>query len=201
MSMTSKGQSSTRARGRPRDTQAHRAILEAALQSFIDDGYEGMSMESVAARAGVGKTTIYRRWPSKKELIVAAMDTLLEEFRVPDTGDLRADLTSWVRHAHRFFTETKAGELLPRMIAELARGTPLGLSYFEKVMRPRLQGIVQALEAAKGRGELRADLDEHLALASIVGSMMFLRLTRALPKTKGDLPDRLVTQLIDGMQP
>jgi AcrR family transcriptional regulator len=71
MSVTNKGQSSTRARGGGRAPQAHPAILEAALESFIDDGYEGMSMESVAARAGVGKTTIYRRWPSKKELIIS----------------------------------------------------------------------------------------------------------------------------------
>jgi AcrR family transcriptional regulator len=191
---------STRVPGRPRDARADRAILDAALQSFIIDGYEGMSMEGVAARAGVGKTTIYRRWPSKKELIVAAMDTLFEDLRVPETGDVRADLSSIVRQAHRFITETKAGEVLPRMIVELASGTPLGRTYFEKVMRPRLQVIVGALDAAKERGELRADLDDHLALASIIGTMMFLRVTRTLPKTKGDLPDRLVTQLIEGMQ-
>ena len=199
--MTSNPESSTtRAPGRPRDSRADRAILDAALQSFIDDGYEGMSMESVAARAGVAKTTIYRRWPSKKELIVAAMDTLFEDLRLPETGDVRADLTSVVHQAHRFITETKAGEVLPRMVVELASGTPLGRTYFEKVMAPRLQAIVGALEAAKERGELRTDLDDHLALASIIGSMMFLRVTRTLPETLEDLPDRLVTQLIEGMR-
>jgi AcrR family transcriptional regulator len=200
MSVTNKGESSPRPPGRPRDPEADRAILDAALQCFIDDGYEGMSIESVAARAGVGKTTIYRRWPSKRELIVAAIETLFGDLRVPDTGDVRADLTSLMHHAHVFLTKTKAGEVLPRMVAELAAGTPLGRTYLEKVMRPRLQGIVEALEAAKRRGELRADLDDHLALASIIGSMMFLRITRTLPKTKGDLPDRLITQLIEGMR-
>jgi AcrR family transcriptional regulator len=200
VSMSNNAESSSRVPGRPRDARADRAILDAALQSFIDEGYEGMSMEGVAARAGVGKTTIYRRWPSKKELIVAAMDTLFEDLRLPETGDVRADLTSIVHQAHRFITETKAGEVLPRMVVELASGTPLGRTYFEKVMAPRLQAIVGALEAAKERGELRTDLDDHLALASIIGSMMFLRVTRTLPQTKGDLPDRLVTQLIEGMR-
>jgi hypothetical protein len=86
------------------------------------------------------------------------------------------------------------------MVVELASGTPLGRIYFEKVMGPRLKAIVGALEAAKERGQLRADLDDHVALASIIGTMMFLRVTRTLPQTKGDLPDRLVTQLIEGMQ-
>ena len=183
--------------GRPRDSRANRAILDAALQSFIDDGYEGMSVENVAARAGVGKTTIYRRWPSKKELIIAAIEDLFEDLHVPDTGDVRADLVHVVKQAHRFLIETKAGEVLPRMVGEVASGTPLGRAYFDKVMQPRLQAIVGALEAAKARGELRADLDDHLALASIIGSMMFLRLTRTLPESQG-FADRLVTQLIDG---
>jgi AcrR family transcriptional regulator len=184
--------------GRPRDSRADQAILDAALQSFIDEGYEGMSVENVAARAGVGKTTIYRRWPSKKELIIAAVDGLFEHLHVPDTGDVRADLLFVVEQAHRFLTETKAGEVLPRMVGEVASGTPLGRAYFDKVMRPRLQAIVGALEAAKARGELRADLDDHLALASVIGSMMFLRLTRTLPESKG-FAERLVSQLIEGM--
>jgi AcrR family transcriptional regulator len=186
--------------GRPRDVRADRAILNAALQSFIEDGFKGMSIEGVAARAGVGKTTIYRRWPSKEELIVAAIDSLFEDLRLPDTGDLRADLTSLVEQAHRFLTQTKAGDVLPRMVGEVASGTPLGRAYFEKVMGPRLGSIVDTLEAAKGRGDLRDDLDDHLALASIIGSMMFLRLTRTLPESRKDLADRLVTQLIEGMR-
>ena len=197
MSLTNRSEA-PRPPGRPRDSRADRAILDAALQSFIDDRYEGMSVENIAARARVGKTTIYRRWPSKKELIIAAIDGLFEDLLVPDTGDVRADLVFVVEQAHRFLSETKAGEVLPRMVGEVASGTVLGRAYFDKVMQPRLQAIVGALEAAKARGELRADLDDHLALASTIGSMMFLRLTRTLPESKG-FADRLVSQLIEGM--
>lgn len=197
--MTDGPETSTRPPGRPRDARADRAILDAALQSFVDDGYEGMSVESVAARAGVGKTTIYRRWSSKKELIIAAIDSLFEDLHLPDSGDVRADLVFMVQQAHRFLTRTKAGEVLPRMVGEVASRTPLGQAYFEKVMRPRFQPIVAALQAAKARGQLRGDLDDHLALASIIGSMMFLRLTRTLPESS-DFADRLVAQLIEGMQ-
>lgn len=200
MRVTPRAPADGRPRGRPRDARADGAILDAALQAFVDDGYEGMSIESVAARAGVGKTTIYRRWPSKQDLIIAATDSLFEDLSVPDTGDVRSDLASVVRHAHRFLTRTRAGEVLPRMIAEVAAGTSLGQTYLEKVMRPRLEAMRAALAAGKARGELREDLDEHLALASIIGSMMFLRTTRTLPETGDAFADRLVSQLVDGMR-
>jgi AcrR family transcriptional regulator len=186
--------------GRPRDARTDRAILDAALESFIDVGYQGMSVEGVAGRAGVGKTTIYRRWPSKEELIIAAIDNLFEDLNVPDTGDVRAELASVVEQAHHFLTQTRAGEVLPRMVGELASGSALGRAYFERVMRPRLQGIVGSIDGGKTRGELRSDLDDHLALASIIGTMMFLRITRTLPESKEDLAERLVNQLIDGLR-
>lgn len=197
--MTGKTEIPNRLPGRPRDARADRAILDAALEAFINDGYEGMSIESVAGRAGVGKTTIYRRWPSKKELVVAAIETLFEDFSALDTGDVRTDLISIARRAGRFITETKAGEALPRMLGELASGSPLGRAYYEKVMVPRRQALVEILEGAKARGQLRADLDVNLAIAAIIGSMMFLRITRTLSDQESDLPERLVTQLIDGM--
>lgn len=191
---------SPRAPGRPRSARADRAILEAALQSFIDHGYAGMSMEGVAASAGVAKTTIYRRWLSKEELLLAAIESLFEDLRVPDTGDVRADLIFIARQAHRFLTETKAGEVFPRMVVEVTSGTPLGRRYLEKVIGPRLRAFFHVLQAAKRRGELRADLDEQLAVATIIGSMIFLRISLALPGASEDLAERLVRQLVEGME-
>jgi AcrR family transcriptional regulator len=186
--------------GRPRSAEAEKAILDAALAAFIEHGYKGMSVEAVAELAGVGKTTIYRRWPSKQELVVAALDTLLEDLHPTVTGDTEADLVTVVGRAHDFITRTKAGEVLPRMIGEVAAGTPLGRAYFDKVMRPRLGELARILEDGKARGELRSDVDVDLALAAVIGSMMFLRLSRMLPKTKGTLPDRLIAQLLDGLR-
>ena len=187
--------------GRPRSAEADRAILDAALATFIEHGYQGMSVEAVAERAGVGKTTIYRRWPSKQDLVVAAMDTLFEEFHPTATGDTEADLVALVSRAHDFITRTKAGEVLPRMIPELAAGSPLGQAYLDKVMRPRFGELRGLFDDAKARAEVRPDLDVDLAIATIIGAMMFLRVTRSIPKAKGTLPARLIGQLMDGMRP
>ena len=85
--------SPARAPGRPRSAQAHRAILDATIELFVESGYEGLSIEGVAARAGVGKTTIYRRWSSKEDLIVDAIGELIFTWS-PRTPD-RSERTWW----------------------------------------------------------------------------------------------------------
>ncbi len=186
--------------GRPRDARVDRSILDATLDLFLEDGFDAMSIESVAERAGVGKTTIYRRWQSKEELVVATIDTLYEGLEVPDTGDVRADLTSVVKHMHGLIQNTKAGRALPRMAGEVARDTPLGRAYMKNVMTPRVRAAGAALQRAKERGELREDLDVQIAVASIIGPMMFLVLTGRIVNFGDDLAERLVDQAIDGMK-
>lgn len=189
-----------RARGRPRDARVDQRILDAALDLFLEDGFDAMSIESVAERAGVGKTTIYRRWQSKEELVLATVDTLYEGMEIPDTGDVRAELTNVVKHMHELIRNTKAGRALPRMASELARGTPLGNAYMRKVMAPRLAVLGAALRRAEDRGDLRKDLDVEIAVASIVGPMMFLVLTGRIANLDEGLAGRLVDQAIDGMK-
>ncbi len=189
-----------RAPGRPRDARVNRSILDASLDLFLEDGFDAMSIESVAERAGVGKTTIYRRWQSKEELVVATIDSLYEGMDVPDTGDVRADLTSVVKHMHGLIQNTKAGQALPRMAGEVARGTPLGHAYMKNVMAPRLGAAGDALQRAKDRGDLQEDLDVQIAVASIIGPMMFLVLTGRIVNFGDNLAERLVDQAIDGMK-
>jgi len=189
-----------RARGRPRDARVDQSILDAALDLFLEDGFDTMSIESVAERAGVGKTTIYRRWQSKEELVVATIGTLYEGMDVPDTGDVRADLTTVVRHMHGLIQNTKAGRALPRMAGELARGSPLGHAYMRTVLAPRLEAVGAALQRAEDRGDLRSDLDVEIAVASIVGPMMFLALTGRIANLDEELASRLVDQAITGMK-
>jgi len=189
-----------RARGRPRDVRVDQSILDAALDLFLEDGFDTMSIESVAERAGVGKTTIYRRWQSKEELVVATIGTLYEGMDVPDTGDVRADLTTVVRHMHGLIQNTKAGRALPRMAGELARGSPLGHAYMRTVLAPRLEAVGAALQRAEDRGDLRSDLDVEIAVASIVGPMMFLALTGRIANLDEELASRLVDQAITGMK-
>ena len=189
-----------RAPGRPRDARVDQRILDAALDLFLEDGFDAMSIESVAERAGVGKTTIYRRWQSKEELVLATVDTLYEGMEIPDTGDVRAELTNVVKHMHELIRNTRAGRVLPRMASELARGTPLGNAYMRNVMAPRLAALGAALRRAEDRGDLRDDLDVEIAVASIVGPMMFLVLTGRIANLDEGLAGRLVDQAIGGMK-
>jgi AcrR family transcriptional regulator len=189
-----------RPRGRPRDVRVDNAILEAALDLFIEAGFEGISIDDVAERAGVARATVYRRWPSKQELVLAAIETCFEDVvLVPDSGDVKADLIAGVRQARHFLTETKAGEAVPRMAQEVAASTPFGLAYLNRVMRPRFQLLMETLARGQQRGELRDDLDLELALAAIVGPMMFLRLTQQMPQMPADLPERIVRQAFQGL--
>lgn len=158
-----------------------------------------MSMEGVAARAGVGKTTLYRRWSCKDDLLLAAIESLFGDFHVDDTGDVHADLTSVVRQAHHFITKTRAGDVLPRMLPEVTSRTPLGRAYAERIMGPRAEAARRVIAGAKARGQLRPDLDERLAVATMVGSLIFMRVTSTLPDAGDDLAERLVGQLLDGM--
>ena len=91
-SMTKEESRPGRRPGRPRSARAHAAILDAAVALFIEGGSEGMSVEAVALKAGVGKATIYRRWPSKEELLIEAIEHVFAEPASPDTGSVRDDL-------------------------------------------------------------------------------------------------------------
>src|ERR1051326_8266077 len=86
--------------GRPRSAQADQAILSAALEELAEVGFEALSIEAVAARAGVGKTTIYRRWPSKMELALEALSMVHTEVPVIDTGNFRDDILTMLTGAY-----------------------------------------------------------------------------------------------------
>ena len=117
-----------RAAGRPRSAEADLSILEAATVILAERGLAGMSMEEVAARAGVGKATVYRRWPSRGAL---ALDAFMAEFRsqltLPNTGTLRGDLLAALRAWSRAVTKTRAGRMLAGLIAEAQRESEAGV--------------------------------------------------------------------------
>ncbi|MGH2654356.1 MAG: TetR/AcrR family transcriptional regulator [Actinomycetota bacterium] len=166
--------------GRPRSPEADRAILDAAIDLFIDEGYEGMSIEGVAARAGVGKTTIYRRWASKEELIVAAIDELIFEVEPLDTGSLRRDLVDLITQLQVVMSSSRAGQVFPRMVPHVAAGTPLGRVYLQRVIAPRFELLRSVLARAADRGQVPADLDPELVRGLLVGPIMIWKLTGQL---------------------
>lgn len=160
--------------GRPRSTESHQAILEATLTLFAEEGLQGLSIEGVAERAGVGKTTIYRRWSSKEDLIKDALDQFRADYPVPDTGNIRNDLLSITREAQALFNRNPlVGKLITKLVAEVKTKPDIYRPFYEKVAAPRLQQFRQMVERAQQRGELRSDLDPSLMFSLILISLAY----------------------------
>ena len=153
--------------GRPRSEEAHKAILDATLELLVEVGYSALTVEGIASRAGVGKATIYRRWPSKLPLVIEAFGQLpaLEE---ADTGDVVMDLERMLRSYLKLFNSTPLGAVVPSLAGERAHNPELA-ELFAPVVRDRRQPLIRALERAVERGELPAGLDLDLAADLIVG--------------------------------
>ena len=185
--------------GRPRSTSAHRAILDAAVALFVEEGFEGTSVEAVAARAGVAKTTIYRRWGSKEELLIDAIAERFAEPARPDTGSVRDDLVAGARELQRLMSSSATGAVFPRMGAEVARRTPLGLLYAEHVIGPRRAIFAEAIRRGLDRGELSESIDVELVIDLLVGSLLLRRFTGRLSRSDTSLPERLVDTALAGL--
>jgi AcrR family transcriptional regulator len=172
------GEASARAAGRPLDESVDAAILEAAWQLLLRDGYSRMSIASVAETARVGKPAIYRRYRDKAELVAAVIAD--KTARVPpiDTGSTRGDLLAHLEFARRRFTVRLAGTL----IVEETKHPELLREFREGMILPRRNEIAEALERGKRRGEVRADLDTDLAAHAVMGSFLYQYMAEGPPK-------------------
>lgn len=159
--------------GRPRSAQADQAILGATKELLAEVGIEALSMEGIAARAGVGKTTIYRRWPSKEELILAAVRSLQREAPITETGNLRNDLLALARVAEHGEAREALERLLPRFLGEAASNPALIETYMATTVRPRIQQFIAMVEHAQARGEVRADVDPIVVTNLFGGALLW----------------------------
>jgi AcrR family transcriptional regulator len=161
------------------------AIREAVLEELATHGYWRMSIEGVARRAGVGKTTIYRRWDSKLQMVIDVVSAVaVQGMAPPDTGTLRGDLRAMLGATSMALRHPLASQIIPDLLAEAARSPELA-STLEKALRDTQVGISSAvLRRAIDRGELPADTDVQLALDLAVGPLYWrLAVVRtALPK-------------------
>ena len=148
--------------GRPRDPACDAAILQAALDLFAEHGYDGVSMDGVASRAGVGKATIYRRYSSKAELVVEAVrcGVQLEDW-LPDTGDLRADLLSMMKPLLDRLRGPDA-KLLLMFALERLREPELNEEFERSVIGKKRVHIQHLVRSAMERGDLPAEADAEL---------------------------------------
>lgn len=188
-------------RGRPRSPHAHRAILDAALALFVDEGYEAMSIEGVAARAGVGKATIYRRWSSKEALLIEAIGEVVLDIEPPDTGSLHEDLIAFLVRMQTTMTSTAAGEAFPRMAAEIATASPLGEAYLDQVIAPRLACVDAVVERGIERGELPDGADLTIVRAMLIGPIVLWKMNRQLSRADArSRAEAIVSTLLRGLR-
>jgi AcrR family transcriptional regulator len=166
--------------GRPRDARADEAIIQASVEVLADKGPAGFTVDEVAARAGCGKATIYRRWSSRASLLLETAHRMGLEPAVVDTGSVRDDLVALMTQFGTKLTDTPAGRILPGVIAEAAVNPEmrLVLSRFvrERRDRPRL-----ALARGVERGELPPDTDVELLLDVLGGSVFYRVLVSGEP--------------------
>ncbi|WP_406463293.1 TetR/AcrR family transcriptional regulator [Streptomyces sp. NBC_00111] len=194
-------------RGRPRSEDADARIIEAALESLLDRGYDRFSVDEVAVAAGVAKTTLYRRWPTKDHLIVAVVARLQEQVPVGYSGDVRADLTQYLgaivdgldrmRRAGRPATSGDASAgLVAEVAAAAARHADVGAAVQEMFAR-RNSLALALLEQAREQGELRATADPEVIFDQLAGALYYRLLVTGQPIDAAYVA-RLVAGVLDG---
>jgi AcrR family transcriptional regulator len=178
--------------GRPREARADRAILSAALGLMAERGVPELRMDDVAARAGVGKAAIYRRYRSKDELVAAAVAALVSEIALPDTGSTRGDLLALMRDAVDVYSDSVAAGAMPSLVEAMSRSPELARAVRDGFLEGRRAALREVLERGVERCDLRAGLDVELAL-DVLGGPLFYRLL----VTGGPIDERLATGVVD----
>ncbi len=189
-------QDAPRPRGRPRHAGARPAIIEATLELLAERGFQAATMDAIAARSGVGKNTIYRRWASKEELVADAIHDLSAELDVLEGEDLYAILLHQIRDVMRLFADPLVGRILPGLLGELHRNPELAAAWDERLVRPRREAIDELLKHALEQGELREGVDPDL-IADLLVSPPFVRVL--FPFGLADAPSGYAEELLDAI--
>jgi len=186
--------------GRPRDAQLHVAILAATRELLATGSYAELSMESVAARARVGKKTLYRRWSSKAPLVAEAVLQAYGgsgSFPVADTGDIREDLRSWLDEHAEFLAEPPNAALVRALIAAAAASPLDGAALYQQLSAPQHAGLMTRLRQAVDEGQIRTVTDLDAVADALIGTLLFHALTRVSTGAKAQF-DGLLDALLDG---
>jgi AcrR family transcriptional regulator len=164
-------------RGRPRCPQTDERVLQAALRQMAEVGYARMSLGAVAEEAGTTKPTIYRRWPGKEALAVAALEHLQAHRQPGATGSTEGDLRALLRDFQTKLLRPNGLAMIGTLLAEEAHTPGLIRLFRERIVRPRRRGLLAILRRARARGELRPGADLDMAVNMLVGSFYARYLT------------------------
>lgn len=179
---------------RARNTDIDDAVLGATLELLDEVGYADLSIGQVASRAGVHRPAVYRRWPSKRHLVVDTVVSQLGAAPTPDTGELRADLIVGITTLATALGGTTLGAILPALVSDLARHPDLSEDFLRRVFVPRRESTAQTLESARQRGAIRESFDMEFVLDALAAPVYYRVLFRHQP-----VDARLVAQTVDAV--
>jgi len=173
-----------------RTAKVRTAVLNATLAALVEHGYESLNIEDVAQRAGVHKTTVYRRWPTKAELVADAVrERSADRVEVPDTGSLAGDLQALARAVVANIGSAEGSAMIQNLIVVTAASDALadeGPKFWAE--RLALTGVI--VEQAIARGELPADVDANLIIETLIGPLYVRLLFTGQP-----IDDRIADQV------
>ncbi|MUH01679.1 TetR family transcriptional regulator [Scytonema sp. UIC 10036] len=159
--------------GRPRSTQADRSIIQATLDLLAEVGYERTSIEAIASRAGVGKTTIYRRYSSKAELVADALESRREQISIPDTGDFWRDFEILIEQGIPKQDSYLERQTIATIVSTSSSNPEFAEIYWKKYVLPRRKAFCQVFDRAKERGEISPDVDNDFIVDLLIGYVLF----------------------------
>jgi AcrR family transcriptional regulator len=160
---------------------------------LAERGFQAATIEAIAERAGVGRNTIYRRWASKEQLIVDALQELVVDLDFQDDGDVYSVLLDWIRDFVRVFGDPLYGRILPVVLGELQQNPDFARVYSEQIVQPRYDALLDFLRAAVERGELHPDADPE----QIVDLLAAPPFVRALPVGLPPVSERYAEELLE----
>jgi AcrR family transcriptional regulator len=183
--------------GRPRDTQIDAAVLGATLATLDDSGYGRLALEEVARRAGTTKPAIYRRWPNRQRLVLAALGQRLGEARAPDTGCTLCDLDECLKLFVAAFRRMPPDVIGP-LFADCAGDRELRGAFMTTLFDPPRAAVKETLDRAHTRGDLREDVDRDLIL-DLIGSLVHYRTLFGHARMTDVEIERAVEALLQGI--
>jgi AcrR family transcriptional regulator len=189
-----------RAPGRPRSEESRQSILRSTLKFLKQDGgFAELSIEAIAADANVGKTTVYRWWPTKAALVADAFSASADgELRFPNTGSVQRDMSLQIRRLIRVF-RSKRGKVVATLLAGGQSDPELIEAFRDRFLWPRRKQAYQTLQRGIDRGELRANLDLDLVLDSLYGPI-YMRFLIRHAKLEESFADEICGLVLEGLK-
>jgi AcrR family transcriptional regulator len=177
--------------GRPRDERIDSEVVAAVLNALRMGGYRSVTIDGIARKVGRARTSLYRRWPSKRHLVAYAVVSEMGDKPAADTGALRDDLEAAVRTLLNAFAGP-LGQALAGLVADMAQDADLAQAIRQEVLAARRESMRAAFARAKRRGEIRDDLDIELVLDMLTGPFYYRTLFGHAPISR-----RMTREVVD----